>query len=465
MSLFDSWWKLLRTLWGALFGPRDGVPTHSTLEPPPPTTVPDNVIVFEPPTVTTFEPEPPPSLPVLSIPAGSRFMRTPDGDVVDYREATAMGLYRLWLDGDVEQVDEMLSYFRERKINAIRPLFNLDSDHWRLSLGRGNTHLEGEEWWAALRPFIDHVATYEIYTRCCLFGGIEAFVGHQLDWTRRPDVVSAHPEVIAKMHEYVERFVAVTSDAPSVLYEVANEPAQIGFGSDSGVVVSLGCRIKDLAPERVMNFGAACDEDSTFYAKPPADFLDEHLRRNVAWDYQAAIKRLIHHAAIDQPMAFCSGEWMNLGTVTRPGRGNADGTPSTATAFASAAMLRLKRCLPSFHAACLLSPTLPDEITDRALVAWSDALDRIPIEFPGVGLNGHWPSSPFDASIFPPTEEAQDGWDGPIRIYGLDGAEGYLGITIREPAGYRLVGAHRDIETVRIAQWGEWQSRIVRARA
>jgi hypothetical protein len=376
-----------------------------------------------------------------------------------------MGIYRLWLDGDRGRVDALLSYFQSRKINAIRPLFNLTSTYWE-EMGRSNSHVDqGDHFWGQLVGFVRHCASYGIYTRLCLFGGIERFVGHQLDWAHRPDVVSDNADAIAKMHQYVDQFVGTTRDLPSVLYEVANEPAQIGFGDNSAVVLALGDHIKSVAPDRLMNFGAATDEDSTFYAEPPADFLDEHLVRVADWDYQASVKRLIEHHGVDQDtMPFCSGEWMNLGNILRPGRSDADGTPSTATAFASAAMLRLKRCIPAFHAECLLSPSVPDVETDRALVAWSRALDLIPVEFPGVGVNGHWTESPFDADIFPPTEAATDAWDGPVRIYGLSGPEGYLGLSIREPAGYNLVGEDgRAIETLHLEPWGDWQCRIVRA--
>lgn len=410
-------------------------------------------------------PSSPNTLQVLSVKPGSRFFHHPDGAVVDYREATAMGIYRLWLDGDFAKVDALLAYFRSRKVNAIRPLFNLGGPYWE-EMGRSNSHVDqGDHFWDQLVPFVNHASSYGIYTRLCLFGGVEQFVGHELDWVNRPDVVSDNPDAIAKMHAYVEQFVGTTRDLPSVLYEVANEPAQIGFGDDSAVVMALGERVKDLAPDRLMNFGAATDEDSLYYAQGPADFLDEHLRRVESWDYQASVKRLIEHPAVDQhTMPFVSGEWMNLGNIVRPGHADADGTPSTATAFATAAMLRVKRCIPTFHAECLLAASVPDAETDRALVAWSKALDLIPVEFPGTGCNGHWSCSPFSDDIFPPTEEATNDWDGPIRIYGLSGPEGYLGLSIREPVGYDLVGENgRVIETLHLEQWGDWQCRIVKA--
>mgnify|MGYP005818851211 FL=1 len=408
------------------------------------------------------------ALPPLSVRSGSRFFHDPSGRVVDVREATAMGLYRLWLDNRRDRVDELLGYFRDHNINMIRPLFELHSEYWHgknsESKDRHNTHLEGDHWWGQLVPFIRHIESFGIYTRCCLFGGIEAFVG--LPTAPRTDVMTGNPDAIAKARAYVDQFVGTTRDLPSVLYEVANEPSQIGFGYDSDVVKALGKRIKTLAPNRLMNFGAACDEDNTFYCDQPADFFDEHLRRMRDWDYLASCKRLIEHTAVDYAtnrMPFISGEWMNLGNITRAGGRLADGTPSTATAFCSAAMLRLKRSIPTFHAHGLLSCDVPDGATDEALVAWSRALDLIPMTFPGRGINGHWTQSPFDKDIFPRTDEGTDAWYGPVRIFGLDGHEGYIGVSIREPRDYNLVGDKRPIQTLHLEQWGDWQSRIVRA--
>ena len=391
----------------------------------------------------------------------SRFFHTPDGEIFDYREATAMGIYRLWLSEQYDKVNDLFAYFQSRKINAIRPLFNLSSAYWK-DRHRHNSHLEGNQWWDQLVPFITQASNYGIYTRLCLFGGVESFTGEEVPFSR-PDVISDNENAITQMREYVDQFVTMTRDLP-VLYEIANEPGQIGFGSNSRTVIELGEQCKSLAPDRLMNFGAATDEDSIFYCRAPADFLDEHLARHEEWDYQASVKRLIEHHGVDQTqMPFISGEWMNLGNVKRPGNSDADGSPSTATAFATSAMLRVKRAIPAFHAHCLLWGDVPDTATDLALQAWSRGLDLIPINFSGQGCNGHWDCSPFDASIFPPTEETTDDWYGPVRIFGLDGPQGYLAVSIREPIGYELYGDHRPIETLHLEKWGDWQSRIVRA--
>lgn len=438
MFLFD----LLRRLWRAIM----------PVSVPPPEPVipePDPVVVVVPP-----DPPPPPpvTLPLLSTQPTSRWFHTPDGHPLDYREATAMGIYRLWLDGEHERIDYLFYYFRSRGINAIRVVLSLDSEWWHTQ-GCQNSHLEGDKFWSGLVPFLQCAEGHGLYVRLCLFGGVEPF-GGEPDWNARPDVVSEHSFIIDAMHNFTDQVVETTCGQTNVLYEVANEPAQIGFGDDSSVILLLGQHIKDLAPLHLMNFGAATDEESIFYANFPSDFLDEHFARHDEWDMHASIKRLISHPATDQQvMPVISGEWMNLGL---------HGTESTATALATTAMLRLKKVIPAFHARCLLFGNIPGTITDDSLKAWSLGLDTIPMDFEGMECNGHWDCSPFDPDIFPPTEEATDEWDGPVRIFGLDGPTGYMGLSIREPHGYDLQSrSERPIETVHLERWGDWQSRII----
>ena len=394
---------------------------------------------------------------------GTRFFHKDDDSVFDYREVTAMGVYRLWLDKDYDKVEELFEYFKVNKFTAIRVLLNLDSDYWK-AMERHNSYEEGDNFWCNLVPFVNCAARYGLYTRLCLFGGVEPFVGHKLDYARRPDVVTGKVNAIEKMHAYVDQVVGTTRTLDTVLYEVANEPSQIGFGWDSSVVVDLGMHIHSLAPKHLMNFGCANDENSLFYMKSPASFLDEHLARNPEWDYLNAVKRLIEHPVLDQSaMPMLSGEWMNLGF-------EGDGTESTATAFATSAMLRLKHAIPAFHANCLLWGGIPDPKTDACVKAWTKGCDLVPINVAGVSCNGHWATSPFDADIFPTSEDVNEVTQhkGPLRVWGsvrnTPSLSNYIGLSIREPKGYTLVGDEdRTIETLHLEQWGDWQCRLVKA--
>ncbi len=402
---------------------------------------------------TPTHPTPNPLAP-LHVEPGSRFFLDPDQTPVDYREITAMGIMRWAIDRKWDEIEEFFDYCRQRKLTAIRPLLNLGSKYWAKKQ-RSNWYTEGDAFWSALVPLAERAAQYGLYTRVCLFGGVEPFVGGELDYHRRPDVITNNPKAIEHMHTFLDQAVSTLRGVPSVLFEMANEPSQIGFGYDSKVIRELGDHCHDLAPEHLMNYGAPCDEDNLFYMSGKADFFDEHLRRVKEDDYMMSVKRLIEHTQVDMTkMPFMSGEWMNLGKGA--------GTESTATAFATAAMLRLKHCIPAFHAHCLLEPTIPDPATDACLQAWTQALDMIPIAVEGVPTNGHWRSSPFyehRETLFPQTEEATPQHHGPVRIWGRRQGDGsYLGLSLREPAGYDLPG---DIETLHLEQWGKWQTRLV----
>lgn len=390
------------------------------------------------------------------------FHRADTGAVVDYREATCMSVYRLFLDGRLDEVESLFGYFQERGINSIRPLFNLHSDYWT-SQGLGNTHLEGDIFWGGLHPFCHLAGKFGLWVRLCPFGGVEAFVGHQLDWSTRPDVLTGNVGAVESMHLYLDQFIGTVRDIDNVLLDLFNEPSQIGAGDDSSVVIALGDHVRQMAPDLIMSLGAACDEDSAFYAQSPAHLFDEHYRRIEDDDYLMSIKRLISGAAVDQQlMPGISGEWMNLGDTQKANGELADGSPSTALAFATSAMCRLKRIYPCFHAHSLLyGATIPNRITTDALQAWSDGCDAVPLEVAGSGCNGHWSCSPFTSDIFPVSDDSTPAHYGPVRIWGRDSLQGYIGLSIREPAGYTLVGEEREIETVQLHQWGDWQCRVV----
>ena len=421
------------------------------------------------PAPTTHDTQAPPRL-VTHM--GSPYLHRADtGSPYDYREATAMSIYRQFLDGRRDEVHALFSYFAANGINAIRPLFNLASHYW-LSRGLGNSHLEGDRFWGQLHPFCHMASNYGLSVRCCLLGGVEAFIGHQL--VGRPDAISGNPAAREKIMAYVDQFVGTVRSFPerNVLIELANEPSQIGLGYSSTFLANeVLPHVVEMAPNMVVNIGAACDENNTDYCVDPASLFDEHLRRMPEADYLMSVKRLIEHTSVDYAMGkmpMISGEWMNLGDVEKHDEaGTADGTPSTATAFATAVMCRLKGVIPSFHNHGLLWGTVPNEITHAAVEAWQRGLDLLPVDVYSSGsrCNGHWPQSPFHnqkETIFPQTEESTPSHQGPVRIYGIvqDGGH-FVGLSLREPAGYHLEG-DRPIETLHLERWGDWQCRLVR---
>ena len=409
---------------------------------------------------------PPPraaALPVLTTRPGSRYFHAADtGAIVDYREATAMGIFRIWLDSP-GALDPLMDWYVDHGVTAIRVLCNLDSEYWR-SRHRPNSYREGDRYFGQLVPFSEYAAAHGLYVRWCLFGGVEPF-GAVPRWDTRPDVVSDHPEVVSAMHGFTTQAVETLRACPNVLFEVANEPSQIGFGYDSRVIVELGDHVHELAPDRLMNYGAPCDEDNIFYMGGKAQFFDEHLRRMREADYLMSVKRLIEHTQVDRDdMPIVSGEWMNLGHQSARDSRALDGTASTATAMATGAMCRLKKVIPSFHAAPLLFGDMSDPATSACASAWGRALDLIRIDIGGRGCNGHWDCSPVARECFPDSEDVAD-HPGPVRVFGRTGGrEGYIGVSIREPSGYDLP-VKRPIQTLALERWGRWQTRIFKAAA
>ena len=103
---------------------------------------------------------PPPraaALPVLTTRPGSRYFHAADtGAIVDYREATAMGIFRIWLDSP-GALDPLMDWYVDHGVTAIRVLCNLDSEYWR-SRHRPNSYREGDRYFGQLVPFSEYAA-------------------------------------------------------------------------------------------------------------------------------------------------------------------------------------------------------------------------------------------------------------------------------------------------------------------
>ena len=380
--------------------------------------------------------------------AGSQIVAAP----FDYREATAMGLYRLWLDGDMRSVDEFVGYLGDERFNAARILLNLDSDLWR-ERGRQNSYREGARWFDQLVPFTRYMGSRGFYARICVVGGVRPF-GVEPEWRRRPDVVSASPQAQRRMVDHARTVAGLLRDEENVSFEVANEAHQIGFGEQHPVILEIGGAIREAAPNALLNLTQDGDEDATYWARSPADFLDEHFSRRDEWDGFASIKRIWEHFQVDiKNMPVVSGEWMNFGLGGM--------TSSTATAFCCGAALRIKQVIPAFHAASFVWVNrLPSDETTACVRAWHLGCDMVPMDFGGQKCNGNWDCSPVDADEFPPSEASQDGFDGPIRVHGRRNGDRYIGVSLREPAGHELQG---NFKTDHLEQWGDWQSRLLTA--
>jgi hypothetical protein len=403
-----------------------------------------NILPVAPPT-----PTPETRLPRLRALPGERFLRTDDG-VWDGREATFMAGFSLWLQGRQAEMDVAIERLKEHGITSVRCLLNLGGDFWE---GRGQDNaFTDPAFYPSLVPFAEWLESRGLYWHVCLFGGVEAF-GAEPDWVRRGDVVTGHTDVIQRMHAYLDQTVGTLRDQSNVFYQIANEPGQIGYGEHSQVIVELGQHARELLSEDAPLDLGAQDEDHHEFAAPPANCFAYHLSRKPDWDHFASVKRLIEGDADAWAGPVFCDEPFNMGDKKER---------STATAFCLAAMNRLKRvAISTFHANELLGCKLDHPDTIACLKAWSRGLDAIPIEVPGQGCNGHWSCSPVADGSFPPTEDASDDWDGPIRVYGRRDGDKWIGVSLREPKDYvmRWKG-NRNPRVVDSFTWGSWKSSV-----
>jgi len=398
-------------------------------------------------------PTPPPQqgLPRLRVSPGHRFLQTEAGEW-DGREATLMAGFSLWLQGRQAEMDITIERLkRHGKINSVRPLLNLGGDYWQ-SKGLANSFAD-PMFYPSLVPFAEWLESHGLYWHVCLFGGVES-CGAEPDWERRGDVVTGHADVIQRMHAYLDQTVGTLRDQRNVFFQIANEPHQIGFGVNSQVVVDLGDHARELlSDDTPLDLGAQ-DEDHHAFAAPPANTFSYHLSRKKGWNHFAAVKRLIEGDA---------DAWDNHPVYDdEPFNMGHERERSTATAFCLGAMNRLKHvAISTFHARELLWCKLDHPDTVACLKAWSRGLDAIPLGVPGMGCNGHWECSPVADGSFPPTEDASDDWDGPVRVYGRRDGDQWIGVSLREPREYTM--RWKDNQTPRVIDseaFGEWKAAV-----
>jgi hypothetical protein len=412
---------------------------------------------------TFLQAAPPPpvggTLSRLSVRPGYRFLCDDTGQPVDIREATLFSAYRLWLDGRQAELQATLDTLkREGGINSVRVLLSLGGDFWE---GHGTDPKE-PGFFGNLVPFARFLAGNGFYWHLCMFGSVEHFGA--VPNAHRGDVVTDHPSVVQRMHQYVNQVTDTLDGEPNCVFQIANEPAQIGFGTDSTVILDLGTearRILSLSgwDDAPLDLGAQ-GEGEHFYHQAPASAFAYHLLRDQRDDHFWSLKRLIGGDA-DVSGPVYDEEAMNLGDLSRlDGRTDlADGTESTATAFALAVCSRLKRvAIAAFHSHEGLWSRCDRPKTIASLRAWRRGLDLVPLGGGGAQWNGGHAGTMLSdpEATFPPGSTDQD-LTGPLRVFGLD----EWGISLREPKGYDLK-INENVESVHIERWGQWQARLLR---
>jgi hypothetical protein len=388
---------------------------------------------------------------------GYRFFTADGHTPFDYREISAFALYRRFLNG--ENLDAYCAYLRGFKVNVVRVILTLSGGWWEARGTNCGPSIPG--FYERLPEFTSYLAQQGLYVRYCLVGGLEEF------GVNPPNRGSHYTrECHHRIMEFVRRVVGSLASAPNVVWEVMNEFNQIGASNAEPEIVEIARLIKSLSPHLVnlSNMNGPTADDPAF-VRAPADFVDSHLHRLSGIGGFEWVKRSSESPVVDQDdMAFISGEAKNFGTPAPGRRDGDDNERSTAVAFAYGATSRCKKYYTNFHYEDGLDAKLPNAETEACLAAWMRGLDAIPIGFNGDWCNGHHGCSPFRSDIYPGHHDNEDRWRGPIRIFGLSGGDGYIGVSIREPAhGYEPpLKSGRSVREIARETYGEWCS-VVRA--
>jgi len=409
-------------------------------------------------------PAPGATLPRLDA-CGRFFCRTDTGAVTDYREASAFALYSRWLKGESDAVTQFARGMRAEGVTSLRVLLTLGGSFW----DDAGFHLGpdlGERFYDGLGPFVDALGREGMYVRLTFIGALEPLGGTVPD---RGDHYT--PAVHARARVFVARVVELTSTRPHVLFEIANEWDHIGMANSADRIVELGQLVKALAPESLLNLtntSAGFGGHST-WAREPADFVDSHLARDTNLDGFAWLLDVGALPVVSQErMPYLSGEPINFGSSGVGG--GADHERSTAVACAYGAVSRIAQFYTTFHYDDGLWAKLPDETTMATLSAWRRCLDAVPFEMVGPGTracDGTAECSPWTAEALPASTVAEPGYPGPLRVVGRVGPAGYIGVSLREPAGRRhegLVKPGRVVDEVLRVEHDGWATVIRTSR-
>lgn len=390
------------------------------------------------------EPGPPPvTLARMRVEDNARWFGT-DAGRFDYREISAFSLLSRVLVGEDAYARDWLTMARGFGCTVARVIVTLDGDYWtRSPLGRSfRCAPDMPGYWAALDRLGAIAAEVGIYLRLVFIGAVEPFGG--VWYTDRRDVW--HGSVREKGEAFCVEVAQRCASWPHAIYELANEPAQIGLRDSFGDLIALGRKVKAVAPDTLLCAGApdgGNDGNITFLVRP-FDFADAHLERLMGVRGFEWVKRSGEMLPIDQParyperhpregqptgivrMPFVSGEPVNFGGWRVDGR-NADVEPSPSVAFAYAAVSRARQYNTCFHFDSGLWTTPLDEPTQACLRAWSKGLDAFPM-LTGTKWRGHWRESYFRQDW--PGDDDPRGVEqhvasgrGPWRVFGCEATE------------------------------------------
>jgi hypothetical protein len=393
----------------------------------------------------------PPAGPLLPlrVEAGNRYFESDHGRY-DWREITAFALLAYYQHGRADEARQWMQAARTLGFTQGRVLatYTIGAD----VIGHAGPDQPG--YWEAVAALCADARALGFRLRWTIFGALEPFGAVWVhsrplyfgDVQRRGDAFAM---------EFVER---VIGPFPECVFELANEPVNIGFNTLGAALVSLGRRLRDKFPSMVLAFGDVNGMTLADAFDAAFSHVDSHVDRNPEMRFMHAHKRLGEMDFRDnqpRPMPASSGEPYNAGAPRRDGLvgGSQGACPYPVTAFAHAAMCRVRQILPTFHMdeGLYCTPLQPETVA--CAQAFQAALDAIPMPDGrrwrgqhGLGAGDYW------RDVWPNTDDLRDverhvrDGRGPWRANGI----GPWSVVFPEPLGWDYQ-ANTDAPAERIA--------------
>ena len=349
-------------------------------------------VATEPPVDPPVEPPVVP-LPALRVESNARWFAT-DAGRFDWREVSAFSLLSRLLAGEDAQVRAYLREVKGLGFTVVRVILTLDGDYWTRSPLGGRSFRSAPDmpgYWIAVDRLVELTQREGLYLRVVFFGAVEPFGGTW--YPDRRDVWSG--DVRARGEAFALEAATRLADASNVVFELANEPGQIGMRDSFDDLIALGRAVKARAPGRLLGGGAADgpNDQDVRMAVEPFDYVDAHVERLMGMGGFEWVKRTGEYAPIDQEhvakrMPFISGEPVNFGEARADGR-TGDVERSAAVAFAYGAVSRARQYNATYHYDGGLWTTSPAAITKTSIGCFMAALDAYPMTTDSK-WRGHW---------------------------------------------------------------------------
>jgi len=378
-------------------------------------------------------------LPRLHVEDNRRWFGSAEGRF-DWREISAFSLLSRILTGEADYVRQWLANRRAEGFTVSRVILTLDGDYWtRSPLGRSfRCAPDMPGYWQALDTLVALHAETGMYLRAVFLGAVEPFGGTW--YPDRRDVWQG--DVRRRGEAFVVDAAQRLAPHAHVIGELTNEPGQIGLRESFDALISLGRKVKAVAPQMLLGGGAVDgpNDGDTRLCVEPFDYVDAHIERRMGVHGFEWVKRSGEYPLIDQEhvakrMPFISGEPVNFGELRADGN-NGDVEPSPSVAFAYGAVSRARAFNTTFHFDGGLWCSPPQTVTEQCIAAYMAGLNSIPM-LTDERWRGHWSQSYWRQS-WPAVDDVRDvanhvaAGRGPWRAFGI----GPYSVCFPEPDGW-----------------------------